>query len=61
MKLKPLVIGLVVIGVLGAGSYGLYMFGMQRGMGMSAPAAAAGSTDAAAGAFMPMPCFMPDM
>ena len=49
MKLKPLVIGLVVIGVLGAGSYGLYMFGMQRGMGMGAPAAAAGSTDGAAG------------
>ena len=43
MELKPLVITLVVIGVLGAGSYGLYMSGMQRGMGMNAPATAAAS------------------
>ena len=52
MKLKPLVIALVVIGVsgvLGAGSYGLYMSGMKHGMGMNAPAAAAASTDAASG------------
>ncbi len=48
MKLKPLVIALVVIGALGAGGYGLYMFGMQRGMSMNAPATAAASTDAAA-------------
>ena len=49
MKLKPLVIALVVIGVLGAGGYGLYMSGMQRGMGMSASTTAAASTDAASG------------
>ena len=49
MKLKPLVISLVVVGALSAGSYGMYMFGMQRGMGMNAPAAAAASTDGAAG------------
>ena len=44
MKLKPLVISLAVVGALaalGGGSYSLYMFGMQRGMGMSAPAGAA--------------------
>ena len=44
MKLKPLVISLVAVGALaalGGGSYSLYMFGMQRGMGMSAPAGAA--------------------
>ena len=53
MKHKPLVIGVVVLGVsgaLGAGSYGLYLLGMQRGMGMSAPAAAMASADAASGA-----------
>jgi len=52
MKLKPLVIALVVIGALvavGGGSYGLYMAGMKHGMGMNAPAAAAGSTEAASG------------
>ena len=49
MKLKPLVIALVAIGILGAGGYGLYRFGMQRGMGMGAPATAAASTEAGAG------------
>ena len=39
MKLKPLLIGLVAAGVLGAAGYGLYATGMNRGMGMaSAPA-----------------------
>jgi len=36
MKLKPLVIAGVVISALsaaGAAGYGLYLFGMQRGMG----------------------------
>jgi len=48
MKFKPLLIGLVAAGVLGAAGYGLYATGMNRGMGMaSAPAAAAGG-DAAA-------------
>ena len=39
MKRKRLVIGLAALGALlalGAGSWGLYMFGMQRGMGVSA-------------------------
>ena len=55
MKLKPLVIALVVVGALaafGGGSYGLYRFGMQRGIGMaggvtSAAAAEPGSANAA--------------
>ncbi|MEO8058321.1 MAG: efflux RND transporter periplasmic adaptor subunit [Burkholderiales bacterium] len=47
MKLKTLVIALVGIGMLGAASYGLYMLGMQRGMGMGAPAAATAPADAA--------------
>ena len=34
MKLKPLVLALVALGVLGAGGYGLVLFGMQRGMGV---------------------------
>ena len=50
MKLKPLVISLVVVGAVGAGSYGLYMFGMQRGMGMNAPAAAASDAQTSQGA-----------
>ncbi len=52
MKSKTLVIALVAIGTLTAlvaGSYGLYMFGMQRGMDMSAAAAAMGSSDAISG------------
>jgi Cu(I)/Ag(I) efflux system membrane fusion protein len=50
MNRKPLLIGLVVVvaaGVLGAAGYGLYATGMNRGMGMAAPAPAA-SSDAAA-------------
>ncbi|MBG6075035.1 efflux RND transporter periplasmic adaptor subunit [Polaromonas sp. CG_9.11] len=35
MKFKPLVIGLVLTGLLIAAGYGLYTFGMQRGMGMA--------------------------
>lgn len=50
MKLKPLLIGLIAAGVLGAAGYGLYAMGMSRGMGMaSAPAPAAGGDAAAAG------------
>ena len=52
MKFKPLVIAMTlvsVVGILGAGSYGLYMFGMQRGMDMSATAAVMASSDAASG------------
>ena len=48
MQFKPLVIGLVIAGVLGAASYGLYTFGMQRGMSMNTsapvPPTGAGST-----------------
>ena len=45
MKLKPLVIGLVIAGLLGAAGYGLYTFGIQRGLGMatSAPVPATGA------------------
>ena len=51
MNLKPLLIGLVAAGVLGAAGYGLYATGMNRGMGMaSAPAPAGGGDAAAAGA-----------
>ncbi len=50
MKLKPLLIGLITAGALGAAGYGLYATGMQRGMGMaSAPAPASGSGATAAG------------
>ena len=49
MKLKPLVIAAVVIGAVGAGGYGLYTFGMQRGMGMSTSATAAASSDTPSG------------
>lgn len=46
-KLKPLLIGLIAVGVLGAAGYGLYAIGMNRGMGM---APAAGSDATAGGA-----------
>ena len=43
MKSKLLLVGLVAAGVLGAGGYGLYALGMNRGMGMAAtPASATG-------------------
>ena len=48
MKLKPLLIGLIAAGVLGAAGYGLYAIGMNRGMGMASAPAPAGSSDAAA-------------
>ena len=55
MKPKPLVIGLVIgaAGVLGVAGYGMYMFGMQRGMGMAGAGAggtAAGAEPGSAGA-----------
>ncbi len=43
MKLKPLVIGVAIAGLLGAAGYGLYIFGMQRGMGMAGTATAPAS------------------
>src|SRR5205085_3571799 len=49
MKQKPLLIAIAVEAVFIAGGYGMYVIGMQRGMGMSAPtaAASAGATAAA--------------
>ena len=41
MKLKHLVIAVAVITVLGTGSYGIYMLGMQRGMNASSRSTAA--------------------
>ena len=57
MKLKPLLIGLLAAGLLGAAGYGLYATGMRRGMGMAPPsAAAAGSSPASAAvASLPLP------
>ncbi|MEP6872725.1 MAG: efflux RND transporter periplasmic adaptor subunit, partial [Burkholderiales bacterium] len=51
MKLKPLAIALVVVGslaALGGGSYGLYRFGMQRGMGINASSTSAATADSGA-------------
>jgi Cu(I)/Ag(I) efflux system membrane fusion protein len=50
MKLKPLAIGLVIAGLLSAVGYGLYTFGMQRGMGLASTATAptSASPDSAA-------------
>ena len=50
MNNKTLLLALVAAGIFAAGGYGLYRIGMNRGMTMAAPAAAAGaSTDPAAG------------
>jgi Cu(I)/Ag(I) efflux system membrane fusion protein len=40
MKRKPLLLALMAVAVLGAAGYGLYVAGMQRGMGMAAASAA---------------------
>ena len=48
MKTKPLLIGLVAAGVIGAAGYGLYAIGMNRGMGMTAAPPSAGAGDAKA-------------
>jgi Cu(I)/Ag(I) efflux system membrane fusion protein len=45
MKRKSIVIALVAAGLFGAGGYGLYMFGMQRGMGMAAGASGGTPSD----------------
>lgn len=47
MKLKTLIIGLLAAGILGAAGYGLYVTGMQRGMGMAQPSASAAGSDPA--------------
>ena len=47
MKTKNLILALVAAGLLGAGGYGLYRTGMNRGMEMAAPAT--GGTDATSG------------
>ena len=43
MKLKHHLIAIAIAGAMVAGGYGLYLFGMQRGMGMAGSAAAPGS------------------
>ena len=53
MNTRPLLIGLAAIGILSAAGYGLYVTGMQRGMGMgavSASAAVAGTPESSASA-----------
>ncbi|MBL8318412.1 MAG: efflux RND transporter periplasmic adaptor subunit [Burkholderiaceae bacterium] len=50
MKLKPLLIGVMAAGALGAAGYGLYAMGMNRGMGMAAAAPSPGGEPAASGA-----------
>jgi Cu(I)/Ag(I) efflux system membrane fusion protein len=49
MKTKYLLIAVVILGAVGAGGYGLYLFGMQRGMGMAiasgAPVGGAADSD----------------
>ncbi len=47
IKLKPLLIFLIGVGVLAAGGYGLYAIGMQRGIGMAATSASPAGTTAA--------------
>src|SRR5882672_7979881 len=48
MNMKPLLLAVIAVAVLGAGGYGMYSLGMRQGMGMSgaAPAAEPGSADA---------------
>ncbi|MEO5688480.1 MAG: efflux RND transporter periplasmic adaptor subunit [Burkholderiaceae bacterium] len=48
MKAKPIFIGIAVAAGLAAGSYGLYLAGMHRGMRMSAPVAASDAREAPA-------------
>lgn len=45
MKLRPLIVGLAIAGILSAAGFGLYTFGMQRGLNMntSAPVPATGA------------------
>jgi Cu(I)/Ag(I) efflux system membrane fusion protein len=47
MKRKLLIFALISAGVLVAAGYGIYTFGMQRGMGMAGPAASAGTNQGA--------------
>ena len=48
MKRKSLVMSLILIAIVGAAGYGMYRFGMQRGMGMAAaPAADAAAANVA--------------
>lgn len=48
MKRKPIVISLIAAVVLGAAGYGVYIFGMQRGMGMASIPTGSGAGDSAA-------------
>jgi Cu(I)/Ag(I) efflux system membrane fusion protein len=47
MKIKPLAIGLVIVGLFSAAGFGLYSFGMRRGMAMVSTATAPTSTNSA--------------
>ena len=44
MKRKPLLLGLLAACVLAASGYGLYVAGMQRGMGMAPAPGAVNAT-----------------
>ncbi len=54
-KLKHLSLGLIAVGVLGAGGYGLYAIGMKQGMDMAMPAAGAGAAASPVGASEAVP------
>jgi membrane fusion protein, copper/silver efflux system len=54
MNFKPLLIGLIGVGMLGAGGYGLYAVGMKHGMN-SASTVPAAASDAGANAPDPQP------
>ena len=54
-KLKHLSLGLIAVGVLGAGGYGLYAVGMKQGMDMATPAAGAVAPANPAGASEAVP------
>ena len=47
MKTKYLLIAVGIVGAFSAGGYGLYLFGMQRGMGMASGAAPPAGTESA--------------
>src|SRR5258706_7343628 len=49
MKMRPLMLAVIAVAVLGAGGYGTYSLGIRQGMGMSGAAPAAESGAAAPG------------
>lgn len=54
MKLKPLLIGLMAAGALGATGYGLYAMGMNRGMAAAPASAAPGDAAASSSSVQPV-------